>query len=99
MSAIYIQYEAKNINDMRRSIQGVRPCNGKNFSLDELLYYVHGYVEIIDLYNGKVLVVNEDGKSLNYKLNKYATQIYQDIFGGHDYIVDDVLLCNKNQIE
>ena len=36
-----------------------KPKNGTDFSLSELQAIVGGCIEIIDLFNGKIMVVNE----------------------------------------
>ena len=40
----------------------IQPKNGTNFKLEELQEYVDGYIEIVNLRNGEILVINEDGK-------------------------------------
>ena len=75
----------------------INPANGKDFKLKELQGYVNGCIEIINLMNGSVLVVNEDGK-LNSSLNTKATCIAMHVLRRNDYISGDAVLCKQNQI-
>ena len=70
----------------------IEPKNGKNFSLEELQSIVGGYIEIVYLSDGSLMVVNEEGllKELPYNL------VASGIAGF--YIVGDVLLCKENQM-
>lgn len=81
------------------TIKEIKPENGTDFQLEELQKYVHGYIEIIDLRNGEILVVNDDGKD-RYDTNKVATQLAHDnkaIFGW-DWIDGDVVRCKSKEV-
>lgn len=81
-------------------IKEIKPENGTDFQLEELQKYVHGYIEIIDLRNGEILVVNDDGKD-RYETNKAATQLAHDnraIFGW-DWIDGDVVHCKSEEVK
>lgn len=73
------------------------PKNGNDFSLKELKEIVGGYIEIVDL-DDAYMVINEEGKLLNLPFNIKATRIYQHFTRIDDYIVGDVLICEKFQI-
>ena len=73
------------------------PKNKKYFSLKELKEIVGGYIEILDL-DDAYMVINEEGKLLNLPFNLDATRIYQHFTKIGDYIVGDVLICDKFQI-
>ena len=77
----------------------VEQKNGKDFKLRELQKIVDGYIEIVWLPNGKIMVLNEDGKSRELETNIEATRIYYNVFGYTDIIVGDVLICDANQVE
>lgn len=66
---------------------------GKKPKLSELQECVGGYIECIYLKDGKVLLVNEEGKILGLPKNEYATSIMIDQ-GRYDFIVGDVLLID-----
>lgn len=77
----------------------VRPANGKSFSLAELQGFVGGYIESIDLNDGSVMVVNEDGKLCGLPLNTQATDILRSSYkGATDFIVGDALICKPNNL-
>lgn len=79
----------------------VRPKNGKDFKLEELSKIVGGYIEIVNLRNGKILVINEEGKLENLPENAPATNIarHAGVIFTDDYIVGDVLYCDENQVK
>lgn len=77
----------------------IQPKNGKDFKLEELQKYVDGYIDIINLGNGLILVINDDGKD-RYPTNKAATDIaleHGKIFSW-DYIDGDVVLCKDEEV-
>lgn len=71
----------------------VEPKNGKDFSLDELNKFVNGYIELVLLADKRYMVVNEEGLLLNLPPNMIASYI------AGQYIVGDVLVCDKKQIK
>ena len=78
----------------------VKPKNGTDFSLDEMREIVGGYIEVLFLECGDLMVVNEDGKNLNLPLNTEATKyIDGDMYYDGDVIVGDVLVCERKQIK
>lgn len=67
--------------------------NYEDISLTGMQEAVGGFIELVHLPKGKMLVVNEDGLRLNLPYNKKASQLSQrDIVG-------DVLLMNHNEID
>lgn len=76
------------------------PKNGKYFSLSEMQAIVSGLIEIVDLYNGELMIVNEEGKLNGLGINHKATEIYLDAMPVMvvDIIVGDVLVCDKKEI-
>lgn len=80
--------------------QTVEPKNGTDFKLEELQEIVGGYIEIVDLNNGQILVINEEGKLNNLEVNSPATSIAHQAGAIYawDCIVGNVLLCNSNQV-
>ena len=71
----------------------VQPKNGRAFKLEETQKYVDGYVEVVNLRNGTILIVNEEGKFT--KQPKIALE-HKAIFP-YDYIAGDVLLCSDKE--
>ena len=70
----------------------VLPKNGISFTLKELSNFVKGYVQIISLKDGRLMVLNEEGKIANFKVNNTATNLAKEILFQDDYIVGDVLV-------
>lgn len=80
--------------------QEILPKNGVDFQLKELQQYVDGYIDIVNLHNGEILVINDNGKDV-YPVNVEATEIcqkHQAIFWW-DYICGDVVLCKDEEVK
>lgn len=76
------------------------PKNGTDFSLEELKTIVGGWIEIVNLRDGRLLCLDEEGKLKGKERNHVATNIYRQAFPQcKDFIVGDVLLCNEDQID
>lgn len=67
-------------------------------SLEVMQKAVGGFIEMVDLYDGRWFIVNEEGKLLNLPVNKIASDICEKA-GRHETIVGDVLLCSENEID
>lgn len=68
------------------------PSNGTDFSLTELQAVVGGFIEVVHLPDGRLMVVNEEGKLNGLPINPKASELYPDI------IVGDVLVCEHYEI-
>lgn len=79
-------------------IENVEPKNGTDFQLEELQGIVGGYIECLNLSDGRLLVCNEEGKLKGLALNERATELVRKN-GYNDYIVGDVLVCKDCEIE
>jgi hypothetical protein len=55
----------------------VQPANGTDFQLDELQAIVQGHIEIVPLPDGRIMVINEEGRLLDLPRNEQATQLAQ----------------------
>lgn len=82
-------------------VENVEPKNGTDFSLEELQKIVDGLIEIKFLRDdeGRVMILNEEGKLRNLLYNERATTLYRKFVYEHDFIVGDVLICDKSQIK
>lgn len=80
------------------SVQDVEPKNGRDFSLEELQGYVDGLIDIVSLYDGRIMVVNDEGLLDGLPINPLATAIYQNATGVNDYILGNVLICQDNEV-
>jgi hypothetical protein len=83
-----------------------QPKNGTDFSLEELQAIVehkangvsYHYIEIINLRDGRIMVINDEGKLIGCGINHKATDIFSEVFGYHDFVVGNVLLCNDDEV-
>lgn len=74
-------------------VDEVSPANGKDFKLAELKKIVEGYIEIVHLRCGKLMVVDEEGKLKGKPINAKASAL------ANQTIVGRVLVCNENEIK
>lgn len=79
--------------------EDARPINGKTFTLKELQEAVGGYIEIIRLNDGRIIVVNEDGLNLNLPVNIEATNILRRDHSTTQYIVGNAIVCDADMVE
>ena len=70
-----------------------QPKNGKDFQLKEMKDIVNGYIEIVYLRDGRLMVVNEEGRLERLPYNMTASLL------AGETIVGDVLVCERNQIK
>lgn len=82
-------------------ITEIKPSSGECFTLEELQKAVDGYIEIINVPGGKVLVVDEEGKLKRKEVNAVAMAFAHTSGAVHpsDAIVGDVLLCEDREID
>lgn len=71
----------------------VKPKNGKDFSLKELQSIVGGYIEIVYLKDGNILVINDEGAINGSCINLKASKIYGS------YLFGDVLHCKSKEVK
>ncbi len=74
------------------------PKRGKTFRLEELQAIVGGYIQIIALSDGRLMVLNEEGKLKNLPPNHAATELTRDVLCSGDYIAGDVLVCSSKEV-
>lgn len=68
----------------------------KKDGLSFMQQVVGGYIEIVRLSNGRLMVLNEEGKLLRLPLNVKATALYNNL---NDVIVGDVLVGTRKEIK
>lgn len=75
----------------------VVPENGKTFQLQELRRLVEcDWIEVVNMKDGRLLVVDEEGKLRKKRCNTAASIIYNHPY---DVIVGNALLCDAEEIE
>lgn len=72
------------------------PEDGNLFSLTQLQQVVGGYIELIYLPHGKIIVIDEEGKLKRKPLNAWATAFAKLPV---DLVVGDAVLIDSDQIE
>lgn len=79
------------------TVTRVTPAYGAAFSLQEMQSYVGGYIEALQLRDGRIMFLNEDGKRLDLAYNA-AADIVAHQRGGlppYDHIVGNVLITSR----
>lgn len=81
--------------------QKVTPKNGTDFQLDELQEIVGGYIEIVRVNTGELIICNEDGLIDRLPFNETATIIAHayNAIASYDFIVGDVLICKNTEVK
>ena len=75
------------------------PKNGKTFALTEMQEIAGGYIEPIRLNDGRMIIVDEDGKSKGKAVNIPATNILRRDHYTTDYIVGTAIVCDADMID
>lgn len=57
-----------------------------------------GYIEIVPAGNGKIMVIDEEGKLKGKPINEAATMIFMHA-GYYDIIVGDALVCDSEMVQ
>ena len=81
-------------------VEIIRPQNGEDYSLEELQKAVDGFIDIINLNNGKIMVLNDEGK-FTKGLNAAATflaHIHHSV-APRDYVAGDVVVCPSEMVK
>ena len=79
--------------------QETQPNNGSTFELEELQEVVGGYIEIVRLRDGRMIIVDEEGKSKDKAVNIPATNILRRDHYTTDYIVGTAIVCDADMID
>jgi len=75
------------------------PKNGSNYSLEELQTAIGGYIQVVELPSGDLLVCDEEGKLKGRPVNWQATEITREVLSAYDVMVGDVLQIGPEQIK
>ena len=75
------------------------PKNGKTFGKTEMCGIVEGFIDVIRLNDGRVIVVDSQGKALNKAVNIPATNILRRDHFTTDYIVGTAIVCDADMID
>ena len=91
--------KSANIIYTDKEAEDYTPKNGKTFALTEMQEIIGGYVEPIRLNDGRMIIVDEDGKSKNKAVNIPATNILRRDHFTTDYIVGTAIVCDADMID
>lgn len=80
------------------TMREIGPKNGKHYTLRELQHYVGGYIERVNVGNGKALIMDEEGKLKGKLPNKIATG-WLLTEGINDWIAGDAILVDRKHIK
>jgi hypothetical protein len=75
----------------------IKPAQGNAFSVDELQQLIGGWIEPIQLSDGRFMCVNEEGKSLNLPYNQQATELAHPILRPNDYIAGVAVVMTRTE--
>ena len=75
------------------------PKNGRTFELEEMQEIVGGYIEIIRLNDGRIIIVNEEGLLQGLPVNIEATNILRRDHSTAQYIVGNAIVCDADMVE
>lgn len=75
------------------------PKNGKTFALTEMQEIIGGYIEPVRLSDGRMIIVDEEGKSKDKAVNIPATNILRRDHFTTDYIVGTAIVCDADMLE
>ena len=73
--------------------------DAKTYTLEEMQEIVGGYIEFVWLSPFYLMVVNEEGKLNGLPMNETATDLLRLYKDTTDFIVGDVLVCEKDHID
>ena len=82
------------------TVEETEPANGIDFTLAEMKAVIGGgYIEIFNLSDGRLMVLDDEGKLKRFPRNPKATEMARDRLMPGDFICGDVLVCDNNQID
>ena len=74
------------------------PNDGVSFKLEELQGLVEGYIEYIFLPDGRIMVINEEGKIRRLPYNFKASMYGNEAGIAHeDFVVGPAVICSNEE--
>ena len=70
----------------------------KDTSLEAMQEAVGGYIQELGMKDGRIMIVNEDGKRLELPRNEKATSMV-DLFFSDDYIAGNAIILEEGECE
>jgi hypothetical protein len=83
------------------SARDLRPADvRRGFTLPELYVALQcDVVEAVRLNNGRILVIDENGKLVGRPVNELATLLTRGVLQPHDVVVGPALLCSRLEFQ
>ena len=85
----------------RVTTEPVEPSAEGRFTLEQLQGYVGGYIEIVHLAHGRLLIINEQGKVERLTYNWTATELAreQGAIAADDFVAGDAVIVEATEVE
>lgn len=77
----------------------IEPKNGSDFQLEEVWDLIGGYVQVIELHAGRIMIVDEEGLWKNLPFNAEATAHVARHCNYPHTIVGTALLCKTKEFK
>lgn len=77
----------------------IEPKNGSDFQLEEVWDLIGGYVQVVTLHNGEILLCDEDGLLKQLPFNSKATDYVAKHCVYPHMIVGTALVCKSKQFK
>lgn len=71
-----------------KPVEEIKPENGKTFSLEEINKYLEGDFEIVHMFPGKLMLVNEEAGIKGLPQNEVASLLAYGTILGNAMVVD-----------
>ena len=81
------------------SVTDIRPKQGTDFSLEEAQALVGGYVQVLNLPNGRIALFNEEGRLKQLPVNTKATAYIQRLYLPFEVVdfLGDVVIADNTE--
>jgi hypothetical protein len=77
--------------------QSFSPQDGETFHVEELKDVIGGYLEVVSLFDGRLMLLDEDGKRKQAPLNEVATDMASEVLQPFDYVVGTVVIVSRKE--
>jgi hypothetical protein len=71
----------------------------ETFTLQEMYKHTNSTIVEFIYINGHIMIIDEEGKLNNKPINDVATYYFRKYNKTHDFIVGDVLICDKSEVK
>lgn len=82
-----------------KPIEDINPVNGTDFEIEDLWSLIGGYVQVIELEDGELMIVDEEGLCKGLPFNQQATDYVRKHCSYPHQIVGTALICKSEQVK